>query len=321
MNKSIKSFLSISILCTLFNVNTTQTMQLFRDLDKKEENKKELKKCNDKITNIKKNIAIAKKILETPQSIRKKLKESLKKESKNYSHNDNTEAYTYVLRATSINHKQHDFLKQVKNLSAKEQGEKLLLEIVLIENDIKKDIEKCIKTLIKLGKDRVALLKNPNKNINKNKKLENKKKEEKKEKIKCVICQENIKKNEKCKALLCGHTFHTNCITQWELSGQPNSKKCPICKRSATDMLKKASKIDPSLQSPANNNSISINNRSTTTTTTTSSQITAYFTGRNPWAVNQNNIDQSNVNALIQALRGSQTTNNQNTNTQTLSRE
>jgi len=42
----------------------------------------------------------------------------------------------------------------------------------------------------------------------------------------CSICLCNIEKKDKCKKMPCGHTFHSECITNWlnvEL-------KCPICR-------------------------------------------------------------------------------------------
>lgn len=46
------------------------------------------------------------------------------------------------------------------------------------------------------------------------------------ETISCVICQENIEKNNDIKKLSCQHIFHSKCIDPW-LSKE---KSCPFCK-------------------------------------------------------------------------------------------
>lgn len=46
----------------------------------------------------------------------------------------------------------------------------------------------------------------------------------------CVICMENINKNEKCKKLICGHIFHSNCVDTW----LNRVLECPICRKTIT---------------------------------------------------------------------------------------
>ena len=46
------------------------------------------------------------------------------------------------------------------------------------------------------------------------------------EEVLCVICQENIEKNEVIRKIKCNHYFHVDCIDQWLV----NHKTCPTCK-------------------------------------------------------------------------------------------
>jgi len=46
------------------------------------------------------------------------------------------------------------------------------------------------------------------------------------EEVLCVICQENINKNEIIRKIKCNHYFHVDCIDQWLV----NNKTCPTCK-------------------------------------------------------------------------------------------
>ena len=46
------------------------------------------------------------------------------------------------------------------------------------------------------------------------------------ENISCVICQENIEKNNDVKKLSCLHIFHSKCIDPW----LTKEKNCPFCK-------------------------------------------------------------------------------------------
>lgn len=50
------------------------------------------------------------------------------------------------------------------------------------------------------------------------------------EKCDCMICMENIEKNELCKKLGCNHTFHSGCINSW-LS---RNLECPLCRNVIT---------------------------------------------------------------------------------------
>ena len=45
---------------------------------------------------------------------------------------------------------------------------------------------------------------------------------------KCVMCLEEMEKPCECTKLPCGHTFHTNCISQLRESSIDN--KCPLCR-------------------------------------------------------------------------------------------
>lgn len=47
-----------------------------------------------------------------------------------------------------------------------------------------------------------------------------------KEQYFCVICQDDIEKNDIIRTVKCAHSFHLNCIDTW-LS---ENKKCPTCK-------------------------------------------------------------------------------------------
>lgn len=55
-----------------------------------------------------------------------------------------------------------------------------------------------------------------------------------KNEIDCTICLDDLK-SMKCKALICGHCFHENCINPW----LKNNKICPICKTSLIIKRKK----------------------------------------------------------------------------------
>lgn len=46
----------------------------------------------------------------------------------------------------------------------------------------------------------------------------------------CVICMETINKNEKCKKLICGHIFHSNCVDTW----LNRVLECPVCRKTIT---------------------------------------------------------------------------------------
>lgn len=41
----------------------------------------------------------------------------------------------------------------------------------------------------------------------------------------CIICLNNLEKNENATLLKCGHVYHTQCIYGWFLK----KKVCPIC--------------------------------------------------------------------------------------------
>lgn len=45
---------------------------------------------------------------------------------------------------------------------------------------------------------------------------------------KCAMCLEEMEKPRECTKLPCGHTFHTNCISQLRESSIDN--KCPLCR-------------------------------------------------------------------------------------------
>ena len=44
----------------------------------------------------------------------------------------------------------------------------------------------------------------------------------------CCICMENLNDNNNIKILNCGHSFHRNCINQWNR----NHPSCPLCRTS-----------------------------------------------------------------------------------------
>lgn len=46
----------------------------------------------------------------------------------------------------------------------------------------------------------------------------------------CIVCMDNINKNDKCKKLSCGHIFHSSCIDNW-LS---RVLECPMCRITIT---------------------------------------------------------------------------------------
>ena len=46
----------------------------------------------------------------------------------------------------------------------------------------------------------------------------------------CIVCMDNINKNDKCKKLSCGHIFHSSCINNW-LS---RVLECPMCRITIT---------------------------------------------------------------------------------------
>lgn len=51
----------------------------------------------------------------------------------------------------------------------------------------------------------------------------------------CVVCQENLTKEEEQKILKCKHIFHKECIRKWLLE---QSNKCPMCKIEVSDKKK-----------------------------------------------------------------------------------
>ena len=46
----------------------------------------------------------------------------------------------------------------------------------------------------------------------------------------CIICSELFEKDSEIAALMCGHTFHNHCLSQW--LGQ--SSTCPHCRKRVT---------------------------------------------------------------------------------------
>tara|TARA_Y100000816_G_C26096178_1_gene580185 strand:+ start:1255 stop:2139 length:885 start_codon:yes stop_codon:yes gene_type:complete len=46
----------------------------------------------------------------------------------------------------------------------------------------------------------------------------------------CIICMDNINKNDKCKKLDCGHIFHSSCIDNWLM----RVLECPMCRKTIT---------------------------------------------------------------------------------------
>lgn len=49
------------------------------------------------------------------------------------------------------------------------------------------------------------------------------------QRIKCAICLESYKMNDRVRTMPCFHTFHSSCIDPWLRS----KAECPICKQSA----------------------------------------------------------------------------------------
>lgn len=47
----------------------------------------------------------------------------------------------------------------------------------------------------------------------------------------CIICYENLTTTNPLRTLVCNHTFHEPCITQWYRTGPLTThNKCPLCK-------------------------------------------------------------------------------------------
>ena len=45
----------------------------------------------------------------------------------------------------------------------------------------------------------------------------------------CSICLESMEKDSVVRKLVCGHTFHPNCINNWLVFSK--SLKCPLCQK------------------------------------------------------------------------------------------
>jgi len=240
MNNSIKrAFFGFSIVCLSICNNTTKTMQLFKDIDKESNNIKQLENELKVYTRLMEETRT--KISLSTQRI-KKIEESI----------------ANVCKHPEIYKNPTGFIKMLQNTIDK----------------IKKQLNKNIKSMINLTKNKLkiekilASKKEENKNKEK-KKIENtpknkKEKLKKKEKDQCVICLDEIKNDKECKLLSCFHKFHTKCINEWKAT----SNKCPICKQSESDILRKEAEINNNIELPNtqsqsfifNNSNISISN-------------------------------------------------------------
>lgn len=46
----------------------------------------------------------------------------------------------------------------------------------------------------------------------------------------CCICKNDFTEKDDVIFRKCEHMFHEDCLFEWENSGNPNAKKCPVCR-------------------------------------------------------------------------------------------
>ncbi len=46
----------------------------------------------------------------------------------------------------------------------------------------------------------------------------------------CCICRNDFNEKDNVTIRRCEHIFHEECLFEWESSGNPNAKKCPVCR-------------------------------------------------------------------------------------------
>jgi hypothetical protein len=74
----------------------------------------------------------------------------------------------------------------------------------------------------------------------------------------CMICMEDIKKDEKPSDLKCKHVFHETCVDEWinAFKGKTTPATCPICRAVIAEPSVKINQINQI----ANNNNVQNNN-------------------------------------------------------------